>query len=192
MYVKSQPSFYNTVAEIRTSLQPNELLKELKRTEKELGRSRTYQRYSPRTIDLDILMYGGRELSISDTSFPLDIPHTRLKERQFVLRPLADIAPTLEIPGVGLVCDILREASEKDNHRCESQGVCRVTPLRNGRQLIWGHRTLLMGIINVTPDSFSDGGKHIPVSQAIEQARRFLDADFDVLDVSCTKLLYNP
>lgn len=181
MYVESQPAFYNAVAELRTNLQPDELLNALKRTEENLGRTSASQRFGPRTIDLDVLMYGERLLDLKETKYPLSVPHPRLAEREFVLRPLADIAPTLTVPGLGTVSELLHE-NIKNGYTLPK--VRRVTPLIDGRHIAWGHRTLLMGIINVTPDSFSDGGKYAAVSQAVEQAHRFLKAGFDILDVS--------
>lgn len=83
-----QPDFLNAVAEIKTKLQPDELLKICMDIESKLKRKRII-RWGPRTIDLDILLYG--EQIINDEN--LVIPHPRMHEREFVLRPLAEIAP---------------------------------------------------------------------------------------------------
>jgi len=89
------PSFYNAVARIATRLQPDELLKELLRIEKDLfGRVPAAEPQS-RRMDLDLLLYGALERQTSD----LTIPHPRMLQRRFVLAPLADIAPDLRLPG---------------------------------------------------------------------------------------------
>ena len=88
--VAEQPRFLNAVAEIRTRLEPPALLQALKRLENELGRIPTY-RWGPRAIDFDIILYGSRVLDLPG----LKIPHPRYQEREFVLTPLAEIAPEL-------------------------------------------------------------------------------------------------
>jgi 2-amino-4-hydroxy-6-hydroxymethyldihydropteridine diphosphokinase len=92
-----QPDFLNQVVRAETELSPGNLLKYLKQLEEELGRQATF-RYGPRQIDLDILFYD--DLAI-DTP-PLTIPHPRLAERAFVLVPLADLAPELRHPVLGM------------------------------------------------------------------------------------------
>ena len=92
-----QPDYINAVAEIATSLTPDELLVELHAIEKHHGRVRTAQRWSARTLDLDILLYGDKVIN----SERLVIPHLGLYERAFVLYPLLEIAPELVIPGYG-------------------------------------------------------------------------------------------
>jgi len=91
--------FLNLAVEIETTLSPARLLQLLHRVEEELGRARpTGQpsfRYAPRTIDIDILLFGDQVISSSDS---LQIPHLSLHERRFVLTPLAEIAPDVEHP----------------------------------------------------------------------------------------------
>ena len=88
-----QPSFLNLVCGFRTSLSPPELLALVQEVERRLGRVRTI-RYGPRTIDVDILLYGDRIVDTPD----LQIPHPRIPERAFVLAPFAEIAPDIEHP----------------------------------------------------------------------------------------------
>lgn len=89
------PSFYNAVARVATCLQPDDLLKELRRIEQDLfGRVPTAEPQS-RRMDLDLLLYGALERQTPD----LTIPHPRMLQRRFVLAPLADIAPDLQPPG---------------------------------------------------------------------------------------------
>lgn len=86
-YVLDQPAFLNIVVAGRTALSPPDLLAHLKRIEAVMGRQKT-RRYGPRVIDLDIVFYNNLVLNTPN----LQIPHPRLSERAFVLRPLADIA----------------------------------------------------------------------------------------------------
>jgi len=86
----SGPDYVNAVAELRTALGPYELLAGLQGLEQAAGRERPW-RNAPRTLDLDILRYG--ELALDDPV--LTLPHPRMLERAFVLRPLAEIAPAL-------------------------------------------------------------------------------------------------
>jgi 2-amino-4-hydroxy-6-hydroxymethyldihydropteridine diphosphokinase len=88
--VTDQPRFLNAVAEIRTQLEPLPLLQALKTLETGLGRLPTY-RWGPRIIDFDIILYGSRAVDLPE----LKIPHPHYREREFVTRPLAEIAPEL-------------------------------------------------------------------------------------------------
>jgi 2-amino-4-hydroxy-6-hydroxymethyldihydropteridine diphosphokinase len=100
-----QPRFLNGAAELETRLEPRELLETLFDVERALGRTREGgPRFGPRTIDLDLLVYGDREVAEPG----LTVPHPRLAERAFALEPLADLDPQLEIPGRGRVSDLLR------------------------------------------------------------------------------------
>jgi 2-amino-4-hydroxy-6-hydroxymethyldihydropteridine diphosphokinase len=100
-----QPRFLNGAAMIETSLTAHQLLGELLAVERELGRTRNGHRYGPRTIDLDLLLYG--DLVVDEAG--LALPHPRLHERAFVLEPLAELDPDLEIPGRGTVSGLLAE-----------------------------------------------------------------------------------
>jgi 2-amino-4-hydroxy-6-hydroxymethyldihydropteridine diphosphokinase len=99
-----QGPFLNGVVQVETSLRPGELLERLLSVESRLGRVRA-ERWGPRTIDLDLLLYGDET-----TDEPgLRVPHPRLHERRFVLEPLADLDPGLEIPERGSVSALLAE-----------------------------------------------------------------------------------
>ncbi len=102
--VTDQPRFLNGVAALETELAPRELLDVLLAVERQLGRERR-ERWGPRTIDLDLLLYGDEVIEEDG----LKIPHPRLHERRFVLEPLADLAPQLVVPGLGGVEDLLAE-----------------------------------------------------------------------------------
>lgn len=100
--LKHQPDFINAAVELLADAPPPELLDALFGIEARFGRSRSV-RNAPRTLDLDLLLYGDE---ISDDPH-LTLPHPRLHERAFVLAPLAEIAPQLVIPGHGRVRDLL-------------------------------------------------------------------------------------
>ena len=95
-----QPDYVNAVVAVRTSLSPRSLLRRLQAIEHRQGRDRdaATPRNSPRTLDLDLLLYGRRLLRLPQ----LTVPHPRMHERAFVLRPLADVAAAATIPGRGL------------------------------------------------------------------------------------------
>ena len=97
-----QPDFVNAVALVETGLTPQELLAALQKLEEQGGRVRSF-RNAPRTLDLDLLVYGEVEMDTTE----LTLPHPRMHERTFVLMPLADVAPDLLIPGCGRVADCL-------------------------------------------------------------------------------------
>ena len=93
-----QPRFLNGVALLETTLQARELLALLLAVEARYGRDRAAgPSQGPRTLDLDLLLYGDAEIHEKD----LEIPHPRLHERAFVLDPLFEVAPRLEVPGLG-------------------------------------------------------------------------------------------
>ena len=100
---EDQPRFLNAVVELETDLPPRELLDRLLEVERELGRTRDGPRFGPRRIDLDLLVYG--DLPLDEPG--LTVPHPRLHERLFVLEPLAEFAPSLDVPGKGLVSVLL-------------------------------------------------------------------------------------
>ena len=97
-----QPDFINAVAEIETALTPHALLEELFKIERSAGRVRDFPN-GPRTLDLDLLLY---EDFVCEGP-ALTLPHPRMHERAFVLAPLAEIAPQLQIPGRGQVAALL-------------------------------------------------------------------------------------
>jgi 2-amino-4-hydroxy-6-hydroxymethyldihydropteridine diphosphokinase len=94
-----QPAFVNAVAGLLTTLEPRAMLAELKSLETVLGRETPVVRWGPRRIDLDLLVHGSSRIDEAE----LRLPHPGLPERAFVLVPLAEIAPDLEVPGVGRV-----------------------------------------------------------------------------------------
>ena len=105
-----QPDFVNAVAGLLTTLSAAELFDRLLQLEQGHGRIRNESRWGPRTLDLDLLVYGDTALE-TDT---ITVPHPGIPHRSFVLYPLAEIAPELAIPGMGSVRDLLEQVSDKD------------------------------------------------------------------------------
>ena len=95
----AQPDFINAVAGMLTTIAPREFLAELKSIEQRLGRAQPAVRWGPRSIDLDLLVHGTTRL----VEPGLTVPHAGIAERAFVLAPLAEIAPDLDVPGLGRV-----------------------------------------------------------------------------------------
>ena len=109
------PDYLNAVALISTSLDPHALLRELQRIELDHGRERSY-RNAPRTLDLDLLLYGDETIATPE----LTVPHPRMHERAFVIHPLLDVLPTASIPGRGKARDWLPRVAD--------QRIVRTTP----------------------------------------------------------------
>jgi 2-amino-4-hydroxy-6-hydroxymethyldihydropteridine diphosphokinase len=100
--VTEQPAFLNGAVALETELSPRELLESLLAVERELGRERR-ERWGPRTIDLDLLLYGTETVDEPG----LTVPHPHLHERRFALEPLVELDPELVVPGRGRVRDLL-------------------------------------------------------------------------------------
>ena len=98
-----QPRFVNAAAEVETELPAADLLAVLLDVERRLGRVRRGPRFGPRTIDLDLLLYGDETIDAPG----LHVPHPRLHERRFALEPLAELDPNLQIPGRGSLKTLL-------------------------------------------------------------------------------------
>ena len=101
-----QPRFLNGAVAIETELEPRELLERLLTVERSLGRERTGPRFGPRTVDLDLLVYGERTVDEPG----LTVPHPRLAERSFALEPLAELDPDLTLPDGRRVGDLLAQS----------------------------------------------------------------------------------
>jgi len=99
---QDQPDYVNAVAALDTCLTATALLDELQRIELEQGRQRKDERWGPRTLDLDILLYGEEILATPR----LTVPHYGLHQREFVVYPLLELAPLLHIPGLGALAEI--------------------------------------------------------------------------------------
>jgi len=113
-----QPDYVNAVAAVRTTLPPRALLAALHAIERRQRRRRASEprRNAPRTLDLDLLLYGRRRVRLS----ALTVPHPRMHERAFVLRPLVDLSPSATIPGRGLARRFLRAVRDQRVSRTRS------------------------------------------------------------------------
>ncbi|UCH47604.1 MAG: 2-amino-4-hydroxy-6-hydroxymethyldihydropteridine diphosphokinase [Betaproteobacteria bacterium] len=112
-----QPDFVNAVVELETALEPHTLLAQLHSIERQFGRKRTW-RNAPRTLDLDLLLYGDRQMKSEN----LTLPHPRMAERAFVLVPLTEIAPEVMVGGAGTASELLQAVSTEDVERLDDTG----------------------------------------------------------------------
>lgn len=182
---QDQPPFLNQVLGGVSTLSASDLLTHIKAIEIALGREDTF-RYGPRLIDIDILLFDDRVVDKSG----LTIPHPRLEERPFVLVPLSDLAPDLAHPQHGRsvreMLAAMHGVPEQYRRYGENPELYASELMLGGRRFQWGTRTYLMGIVNVTPDSFSGDGilqQQDPVSTALRQAKLFVEAGADFIDV---------
>jgi 2-amino-4-hydroxy-6-hydroxymethyldihydropteridine diphosphokinase / dihydropteroate synthase len=165
MYYEDQGSFLNGVCSVDTTKEPLALLDSLQNIESTLGRERTISK-GPRNIDLDVIAYGSEGISHER----LAVPHPGLSEREFVLRPLNDISPDLVLPmSHPTDNEIQRKMAVRSLYRNLQNRDPSMSPitylspnLPPIRTTDPNRRTHIMAILNLTPDSFSDGGQHSP------------------------------
>lgn len=193
MYVTDQPSFLNGAVELRTKLTPHTLLRRLKDIEKSIGRDLDHGiRFGPRPIDLDIIYYGVKKNSdgkscdggIIFNSTILQIPHPRIQERKFVLSPLLDLNHDIQHPFSNFTPkEMLFELSNNSSAEGDEVPSVQVLPLPRGRMLAF-NQTHIMGILNVTPDSFSDGGKYKNSADlAVQEALKLVKDGATIIDI---------
>ena len=115
---QDQPEFINAAAGLVTTTAPREFLTELKSIERRLGRNEPAVRWGPRSIDLDLLVFGDEELNEPG----LVLPHPGLHQRNFVLYPLAEIAAELWVPGLARVCRLRERVSGAGIERLAARG----------------------------------------------------------------------
>ena len=101
-----QPDYVNAACMVETALPPPELMQALLAVERDAGRVRDGRKWGPRALDLDLLHYEG----VAMNTPALTLPHAGIAQRNFVLVPLAEIAPALEIPGLGRVSELAASA----------------------------------------------------------------------------------
>ncbi|KAI1119394.1 Dihydropteroate synthase [Nemania sp. NC0429] len=179
MYVLDQDRFVNGACEVETELDPIPLLDALQDIENTMGRRKLIDK-GPRNIDLDILLYENETVSHPR----LQIPHSLMAEREFVLRPLSELVPHRALDASRpwkLIQDYLNELPPPPDGSVEPLST--LTPLRASvtplRALRSARPTQVMAILNVTPDSFSDGGVHLPPSHTQTQtmARQYIEPE---------------
>lgn len=195
MYYKDQPDFYNGAIKVCfRNKTPHDLLKELKEIEyKHIKRVKEFDN-GPRSIDLDILMYDDIILNTDD----LIIPHKLMLERTFVLQPLCELLgpevlhPVSAEPLHNHSRQLL--TSETNELIQESSNLLQIVPIPrladDNNPLTFDHlenkhKTLIMGILNITPDSFSDGGRNFDksINEVLENASQLLTQGADILDI---------
>jgi len=171
-YFLEQGPFFNIAAKVSTDLLPMELLDFVKEIEKGMGREETF-RNGPRIIDIDIIYYN-KLIMKSDR---LEIPHERMWERDFVLIPLNDIASQFIHPSLHITTNQMKLNLSATKTSTKKM-------LRVGK-VDWNlsEKTFIMGILNVTPDSFFDGGKYNDEKTCLEQAKKLIDKGSDIIDI---------
>ncbi|KAF9530613.1 Dihydropteroate synthase-like protein [Crepidotus variabilis] len=209
MYVADQPSFINGACLIETDIAEATLLRLLKRIEKEVGRVPS-ERNGPRAIDLDIIFYDGDVFdSRRNKEDPVDgpnalvIPHPRVQERVFVLRPLCDmiphyVHPTLKKTVETLLNDIVDPSTPQMKKLIPFPGLHIKIPSvmddvtfdhvphtrRTWKHSSFGpHQTHVMATVNATPDSFSDGGDNNTIPVALSYISSAVQAGATIIDV---------
>ena len=171
--VTDQPQFLNCACRVETDFSPTDLLKHCKQVEETIGRQKTF-RWGPREIDVDIIFYDEEVLDLRPET-DLIVPHARCHQRAFMLGPVCDISPDMLHPRKGKPLKQLLEPMSPALLE-------RVFPLQSQVHRLDGE-TLIMGILNVTPDSFSDGGKHATLQAAVKRAQEMVQAGVDILDI---------
>lgn len=167
--------FLNLSLRCETTLTPLELLKQLKTIEWSIGRKPEIRHWGPRIIDIDILAWDN--LVIHNEK--LTVPHESLQERPFALWPLADVAPLWIFPLAGP--NYGKTAAEMVEHwgsRFTGQAPLHTKQIYQRIDL-----PQLVGVINVTPDSFSDGGKFLSADKALQQALYLVYSGAEIIDI---------
>ena len=213
-YMTDQPAFLNAAVLLETTLPPSVLLSLLKQVEHDMGREAHGERYGPRVIDLDIALYGAARMRQTTRARPLEVPHARLHERDFVLAPLNDLRlaslpqqsqrgfaasgsegqkpaarPSAfvwereESDAIGGVARAW-QAAQREARGVGGEDMRRVAPLGG---MLWPYeqQPLTMGVLNLTPDSFSDGGaaQSQGVAAALAHAHALADRGAAIIDI---------
>lgn len=192
MYVVDQPDFVNGVVKIQTKQSPSDLLELLKSIEyKSLGRVKHFAN-GPRSIDLDILLYDDATINTES----LTVPHKLMLDRTFVLQPLCELIKPDFIHPISaepihdhlqqLLKTIPEESVQSSNKLVQIVPIplvpihknCLVFDLIDKKS-----KMLIMGILNVTPDSFSDGGDNVEVEIALTNAMKLVEDGANIIDI---------
>ncbi|KAL4880732.1 Dihydropteroate synthase-like protein [Aspergillus karnatakaensis] len=181
MYYLDQEPFMNGACEVETTLEPLELLDALQAIEIELGRKKLIDK-GPRSIDLDILLYDNQTF----THDRLNIPHKLMLERDFVLRPLSQLIPNEFPPLPDHKTTYLSHLHSLPPPSPTPLATTHISPLFPPlRATDPTRKTHIMAILNLTPDSFSDGGKHPPTDlpTLTNTVRTFIASGATILDI---------
>ncbi|KAL5478406.1 FOL1 [Sanghuangporus weigelae] len=213
MYVEAQPPFANCACLVETTFTPRDLLRICKYIEKTVGRVPS-ERFGPRAIDVDIITFGDQTIdtraledraSLDNLEEQLVVPHPRMAEREFVLRPLKDIIPEWVHPQLHLSIRsllsklMLGKSSTLDRvmpfplspeihppaeYQTPATQTYWILPSTHGTSSSSRpKRIYIMATLNAAPDSFSDGGEHSAVSDALAYARSAVAAGADIIDI---------
>ena len=164
--------YLNCALSGETTLQPGDLLRQVQEVERSLGRH-DHEPWAPRVIDIDILWWNGNEVR----SDGLTIPHPEILNRPFVLEPLRDLIPDTILDGESIEAHASRVAARA------SEGESLLPAIHSAESDFEVSCPALMGILNVTPDSFSDGGRFTEPEVALRHARRLVDEGARIIDV---------
>jgi len=166
--------YLNLAVSCETSFSPEELYSQIKTIEQQMGRPKDYPIWSPRLIDIDILAWHSMVIKTAK----LSIPHVGLHERPFALWPLEDVYPNWIFPNQELYGKTIQEIVAPWGSKFTGNA-----PLHT-KQI--AHRidcSQIVGILNITPDSFSDGGIYNVVDKAIEQAKYLYASGAEIIDI---------
>ena len=165
--------YLNCALSGETTLEPDALLRRVKEIERSLGRQ-DHERWAPRVVDIDILWWHGSEVR----SESLTIPHPEILRRPFVLQPLRDLIPEVILEGETLEMHAIRVEAQAS---AAEEGTLPAIPSPEADFEV--NCPTLMGILNVTPNSFSDGGRFMKPEAALGHTRRLLAAGAGIIDV---------
>lgn len=166
--------YFNLALRCETTLSPYELLHHIKEIEKKVGRT-PEKKWGPRIIDIDILAWD----DLIQYDEKLHVPHEHLVNRPFALWPLADVAPFWIYPLEGLhqgktAAEIVKQWGSRFSG---------AAPFHTKQISQRIDTPELMGIINITPDSFSDGGNYFPLDHALRHAEQLIEQGAEILDI---------
>lgn len=186
MYYLDQADFYNGALKVSTSLTPEELLKAVKDIEYNIIKRVKEFDNGPRSIDLDILLYDNVIMNTPD----LNVPHIRMLERTFVLKPLCELVPPTMLHPVSAepLHEHLKQLEKKESDQSvqESSELADLIPIGTVKPLEYSKSspTQVMAILNVTPDSFSDGDKkNLFFKQIMAKVDDMVTQGVDIIDV---------
>lgn len=170
-----QGAFLNAVIKMQTTKTPEEVLETNERIMAQMGRVRTIHQ-GPRIIDIDVLLYYDETEALVERKFDaLVLPHPRMHERLFVVEPLCDIDEQLYCYVAGMTyAELLKNLGGRQLQK--------VTPV-GGRLIRWATRPVVMGIMNVTPDSFSGDGVAIDAGMREQKISELLISGADIIDI---------
>ena len=177
--------YLNCALSGETTLEPEALLRHVQEVEKSLGRQ-SHERWAPRVIDIDILWWNGREVRSED----LTVPHPEILKRPFVLEPLRDLIPDAIVDGETIEAHASRVSVDASaggisaaRTSADRAGDCLAPAIHSAEADFEVRCPTLMGILNVTPNSFSDGGRFMEPATAIEHASRLVEHGAGIIDV---------